>query len=56
VYPERGERAAAAERLRTLTPDQLLADYHQSTYGSALPAPVLALFRELQEEMERATP
>jgi len=56
VYEAREERGDTAERLRTLTPEQLLADYHQSTYSSALPAPVLALFRELQEEMERATP
>jgi exonuclease SbcD len=56
VYDAREERSDAAERLRTLSPDQLLADYHQTTYGSALPAPVLALFRELQEEMERAAP
>lgn len=55
VYPER-ERTESAERLRSLSPEQLLADYHQTTYGSPLPAPVLDLFRRLQEEVDHATP
>jgi exonuclease SbcD len=56
VYQAREERSDAAERLRALTPEQLLADWYKELYRSALPEPVLALFRELQEEMERATP
>lgn len=55
VYPER-ERTEGAERLRNLSPVQMLADYHQATYGSPVPAPVLDLFRNLQEEVDRATP
>ena len=55
VYPER-ERTESAERLRSLSPEQLLGDYHQTTYGSPLPAPVLDLFRRLQEEVDHATP
>jgi len=55
VYPDR-ERTESDERLRTLSPDQLLAEYHQATYGSAVPAPVLDLFRRLQEEVDRAAP
>lgn len=55
VYPER-ERTESAERLRNLSPVQMLADYHQATYGSPVPAPVLDLFRSLQEEVDRATP
>ena len=55
IYPDR-ERTESDQRLRTLSPDQLLAEYHQATYGSAVPAPVLDLFRRLQEEVDRATP
>ncbi|MDP2674043.1 MAG: exonuclease SbcCD subunit D [Dehalococcoidia bacterium] len=55
VYPDR-ERTESDQRLRTLSPDQLLAEYHQATYGSAVPAPVLDLFRRLQEEVDRAAP
>jgi exonuclease SbcD len=55
VYPER-ERTESAERLRNLSPEQMLADYHQATYGSPVPAPVLDLFRSLQEDVDRATP
>jgi len=55
VYPDR-ERTESDQRLRTLSPDQLLAEYHQTTYGSAVPAPVLDLFRHLQEEVDRETP
>jgi len=55
VYPDR-ERTESDQRLRTLSPDQLLAEYHQTTYGSAVPAPVLDLFRRLQEEVDRAAP
>ncbi len=55
VYPEREPRESA-ERLRTLSPEQLLADYHRGTYGSPLPEPVIDLFRRLQEEVEHAAP
>jgi len=55
VYPDR-ERTESDQRLRTLSPDQLLAEYHQATYGSAVPAPVLDLFRRLQEEVDHAAP
>ena len=55
VYPDR-ERSESEQRLRTLSPDQLLGEYHQATYGSAVPAPVLDLFRRLQEEVDRAAP
>ena len=55
IYPDR-ERTESDQRLRTLSPDQLLAEYHQATYGSAVPAPVLDLFRRLQEEVDRAAP
>jgi exonuclease SbcD len=55
VYPQR-ERTESAERLRNLSPEQMLADYHQATYGSPVPAPVLDLFRSLQEDVDRATP
>ncbi|MCH7835380.1 MAG: exonuclease SbcCD subunit D C-terminal domain-containing protein, partial [Chloroflexi bacterium] len=55
VYPER-ERTESAERLRNLSPEQMLADYHQATYGSPVPAPVLDLFRSLQEDVDHATP
>jgi len=55
VYPDR-ERTEDDRRLRTLSPDQLLAEYHQATYGSAVPAPVLDLFHRLQEEADSATP
>ncbi len=54
VYPER-DRTESVERLRSLSPEQMLADYHQATYGSAVPAPVLELFGSLKEEIERAT-
>ena len=56
VYPDARAHGERAERLRTLSPDQLLAEYHQTTYGSAVPAPVLDLFRRLQEEVDRAAP
>ena len=55
VYPER-ERTESADRLRNLSPEQMLADYHQATYGSPVPAAVLDLFRSLQEDVDRATP
>lgn len=54
LYPER-ERKESAERLRNLSPEQMLASYHQAAYGSPIPAPVLDLFRSLQEEVDRAT-
>jgi exonuclease SbcD len=55
VYPQR-ESTESAERLRNLSPEQMLADYHQAAYGSPVPAPVLDLFRSLQEEVEHAAP
>jgi exonuclease SbcD len=55
IYPER-ERTESEQRLRTLSPDQLLAEYHRATYGSDVAAPVLDLFRRLQEEVDRAAP
>ncbi|MEX0801220.1 MAG: exonuclease SbcCD subunit D [Dehalococcoidia bacterium] len=55
VYPEH-ERTESARRLSNLSPRQLLADYHEATYGSPIPKPVAELFEELQEEVERAAP
>jgi len=55
IYPER-ERTESEQRLRTLSPDQLLAEYHRATYGSDVATPVLDLFRRLQEEVDHAAP
>lgn len=55
IYPER-QRTESAERLGSLSPEQLLSDYYRGTYSSDIPAPVLDLFRRLQQEVEDAAP
>jgi len=51
VYPERpGERPRTPDG--TLSPEQMLQRYHQSTYGSEIPPPVVDLFRRLHTEVE----
>jgi len=53
VYSKQDEQAQRGrERLGGLSPAELLASYHQETYGSEVPEAVAALFRRLLTEVE----